>query len=246
MELKGKNVLVLGLGATGLSMARWLAGRGANLRVADSRADAPNAERLRTELPAVPVALGPFDAALFDGVDVVAISPGIALAEPEVRRALERGVPVVGDVELFACAKDAASRVLAITGSNGKSTVTMMAGSMCEAAGARTVVAGNIGIPVLDALGAAQEPEIYVLELSSFQLETTHSLRPAAATVLNISEDHLDRYDSMQGYAAAKARIFRGDGVQVLNRDDAWSRGMRLPGRHVVTFGIGAPGGAHD
>jgi UDP-N-acetylmuramoylalanine--D-glutamate ligase len=240
-DLAGSKALVLGLGATGLSMARWLARQGAQVRIADSREAPPNAQRLRTELPAVRLDAGPFRAESFDDIDLIAISPGIALAEPLVQQSLQAGTPVVGDVELFALAKDTGSRVLAITGSNGKSTVTTMTGAMCEAAGARTVIAGNIGLPVLDALEAAVPPEIYVLELSSFQLETTQSLRPAAATVLNLSEDHLDRYEDMAAYAAAKARIFAGDGTQVLNRDDAWSLGMRLPGRSVVTFGLGAP-----
>jgi UDP-N-acetylmuramoylalanine--D-glutamate ligase len=136
--------------------------------------------------------------------------------------------------------------VLAITGSNGKSTVTAMAGDMCRAAGLTTLVAGNIGLPVLDALAASESddemPQAYVLELSSFQLESTESLRPAAATMLNLSEDHLDRYDGMAGYAAAKARIFNGDGRQVLNRDDRWSMGMALPSRETSTFGLGVPG----
>jgi UDP-N-acetylmuramoylalanine--D-glutamate ligase len=246
MDVKDSNVLVLGLGATGLSMARWLARHGACVRVADSRVAPPNASRLAAELPGVRLDTGPFQASTFEGIDLIAISPGIALREPAVSEAVAGGLPVVGDVELFACAKDAKARVVAITGSNGKSTVTTMAGAMCEAAGARTVVAGNIGVPVLDALEAAVPPDIYVLELSSFQLETTRSLQPAAATVLNVSEDHLDRYDVMESYAQAKARIFQGDGAQVLNRDDAWSARMRLPGRHVLTFGLGAPGAGAD
>ncbi len=246
MQLQGRNVLVLGLGATGLSMARWLARQGACVRVADSRTDPPNASQLRAELPDLRLDTGPFRFASFDAIDLVAISPGVALSEPMVKQALDKGLPVVGDVELFAQAKDAGSKVIAVTGSNGKSTVTTMAGSMCEAAGARTVIAGNIGVPVLDALSETTQPEIYVLELSSFQLETTCSLDPAAATVLNVSEDHLDRYDGMPSYARAKARIFQGSGAQVLNREDDCSMGMRLPDRQVVTFGLDAPEGSHD
>jgi len=246
MQLPGKNVLVLGLGATGLSMARWLARQGVCVRVADTRTDPPNASQLRSELPDVRLDTGPFRFASFDAIDLLAVSPGVALSEPMVKRALDTGVPVVGDVELFAQAKDAGSKVIAVTGSNGKSTVTTMAGSMCAAAGARTVVAGNIGVPVLDALSETTQPEIYVLELSSFQLETTCSLAPAAATVLNVSEDHLDRYDGMESYARAKARVFQGGGAQVLNREDGWSMGMRLPDRQVVTFGLDAPQGACD
>jgi UDP-N-acetylmuramoylalanine--D-glutamate ligase len=222
-------------------MARWLAARGADVRVADSRESPPNATALRRELPSVRIDTGPFRPASFAGVDFLAISPGVPLAEPEVARALADGVPIVGDVELFARAKGSGSKVLAITGSNGKSTVTSMAGAMCQAAGARTIVAGNIGLPVLDALSQTPQPDLYVLELSSFQLETTSSLEPAAAAMLNLSEDHLDRYASLDDYAAAKARIFSGGGTQILNRGDRFSMGMRLPGRAVVTFGADAP-----
>jgi len=244
MELSGSRVLVLGLGETGMSMTRWLAARGAAVRVADSREAPPHAARLARELPQVRLDTGVFRASSFEAVDLIAISPGVPVAEPLVQQALAAGVPVVGDIELFAQAKDAAVPVLAITGSNGKSTVTTMVDTMCRAAGARTVMAGNIGLPVLDGLAASPTPDVYVLELSSFQLETTSSLDAKAATVLNLSEDHLDRYDGMQGYAAAKARIFQGSGVQVLNRDDACTLAMRLDQREVRTFGLGpAPEG---
>ena len=168
---------------------------------------------------------------------------------------MPRGVPVVGDVELLAQALRApvtghgslvaAPKVIAITGSNGKSTVTAMTGEICRAAGRSTVVAGNIGTPVLDALAAIEDgaaaPEVFVLELSSFQLESTASLEPAAAAMLNLTEDHLDRYSGMAEYAAAKARVFAGRGVQVLNRDDPRSLDMARPGRTVFTFGGGQP-----
>jgi len=254
LNLNGKRVLVLGLGDTGLSMTRWLTRHGAEVRVADTRADPPHAALLAEEMPHVAVATGTFDDSAFHDVDLIAISPGIDRRERPVAAAARRGVPVVGDIELFARALATLNehptpgipKVLAITGSNGKSTVTAMAGDMCRAAGLATVVAGNIGLPVLDALAAAENddmmPQAFVLELSSFQLESTSSLRPAAATVLNLSEDHLDRYDGMAGYAAAKARIFAGDGRQVINRDDRWSMGMALPGREISTFGLGAPG----
>ena len=245
---------MLGLGDTGLSMARWLARRGASVRVADSRARPPHAELLARELPQVPLAAGAFDDATLRGADLVAISPGLDRRAAPIAGAIARGVPVVGDVELFAQAlKTPVSRqpslgtakVLAITGSNGKSTVTAMTGEVCRAAGHRTVVAGNIGAPVLDALTAIEDgaaaPEVFVLELSSFQLESTASLEPAAAAMLNLTEDHLDRYAGMAEYAAAKARVFAGAGVQVLNCDDPRSMGMARPGRTVFTFGGGQP-----
>jgi UDP-N-acetylmuramoylalanine--D-glutamate ligase len=241
MNYYGHNILILGLGDTGLSVARWLAHRGASLRVADSRTAPPNLDRLRAFLPEVHVSTGGFQAADFGWAQSIVVSPGVALAEPLIQQASARGVPVLGDVELFAQALPEHAQVIAITGSNGKSTVTSMVGAMAAAAGKKTLMAGNIGVPVLDALDDHPETELYVLELSSFQLETTRSLNPVAATVLNISEDHLDRYVDIDAYAAAKAQIFNGDGVQVLNRDDARSLGMALPGRAVVSFGLSAP-----
>ena len=238
---------MLGLGDTGLSMARWLTQRGADVRVADSRAEPPHAARLAQELPEVDLETGPFTDETLRGADLIALSPGIDRREPPIVKALARGVPVAGDIELFAQALAApiASRILAVTGSNGKSTVTAMAGAMCRAAQQETVVAGNIGVPVLDALAAIEAggrmPQVFVLELSSFQLESTESLQPDAAAMLNLTEDHMDRYDGLADYAAAKARVFHGKGVQVLNRDDRWSMGMARAGRTILTFGRGAP-----
>ncbi len=251
-SLEGIAAVVAGLGPSGLSMARWLHRRGARVQVADSRAEPPCAGQLREELPGVPLRTGAFEATWFTGADLIALSPGVPRTEPAFAPALARGVPLVGDIELFARALPSlvAARVLAITGSNGKSTVTEMTGAICRAAGLPTVVAGNIGLPVLDALqaileGGTRNP-VFVLELSSFQLESTFSLDARAAACLNLSQDHLDRYAGMPAYAAAKARIFRGRGVQVLNRQDPLSLGMALAGRAVTTFGLDAPSGAHD
>jgi UDP-N-acetylmuramoylalanine--D-glutamate ligase len=250
LQLSGKKILVLGLGDTGLSCARWLAARGARVSVADTRAAPPHAARLAEWLPEVPLYTGPFDDAGLQSAEMLVVSPGLPLTEPAVARAIAAGIEVVGDVELFARAiralnakREHPMRVLAITGSNGKSTVTAMCGDMCRMAGLVTCVAGNIGLPVLDALseieqGGEPAPQAWVLELSSFQLETTSSLNADAATVLNLSEDHMDRYPDMDAYAAAKARIFSGDGVQVLNRDDPRSLAMARPGRRVVSFGL--------
>jgi UDP-N-acetylmuramoylalanine--D-glutamate ligase len=256
LNLAGKNVLVLGLGDTGLSCARWLLARGARVSVADSRDAPPQASRLAELAPGVALFTGPFDAARLQATDLLVVSPGVPLADPAVAAAIAAGVEVVGDVELFARAIAAINvqratapettgpmRLLAITGSNGKSTVTAMCGEMCRIAGLQTCVAGNIGLPVLDALLEVESynapvPQVWVLELSSFQLETTSSLNATAATVLNVSEDHMDRYADLAAYAAAKARIFSGDGVQVLNRDDPRTLAMALPGRHVISFGL--------
>lgn len=251
-----RQALVLGLGATGLSMARWLAASGIAVRIADSRINPPALEAARTALPGVRIDTGAFSARSFDGIDLIAISPGVPVQEPLVRQASQAGVEVVGDIELFARALDrlvaargaARPRVLAISGSNGKSTVTEMTGALCRAGGLVTLVAGNIGLPVLDALLAIERgeqpwPAVIVLELSSFQLETTASLRPDAAVVLNVTEDHLDRHGTMQAYAAAKARIFEGAGVQIVNRDDPLSKRMARPGAPVWSFGLGMAGG---
>jgi UDP-N-acetylmuramoylalanine--D-glutamate ligase len=244
-EWTGKTVLVLGLGDTGLSCVRWLAQKGARVRCADTRQAPPSLGAVRRSFPGVRVDLGPFRPESLAGVDAVAASPGVALREPILREALARGIEVVGDIEIFAreVARAApGARVIGVTGTNGKSTVTTLAGAMARAAGRRTVVAGNIGLPVLDALGVSQDgshPEYYVIELSSYQLETTSSLACESAAMLNLTQDHLDRYDSMQGYADAKARIFRHCGTRVVNRDDAWSLGMSAGGS--VSFGLGAP-----
>ena len=244
-QLKDKFVLVLGLGETGLSLVRWLSAQGARLRLADSRSEPPGLAEAGQHVAAGQIFCGVFGDVLFEGIDLIAISPGIPLADPFVQRAAARGIPVVGDIELFAqqlTANDLrlTTKVIAITGANGKTTVTSMVEHMCKAAGKDAVAAGNISPAVLDAVLArgAKQPEVWVLELSSFQLETTATLNADAATVLNISEDHLDRYAGIDEYAAAKARIFMGCGVQVLNRDDARSMGMALPGREVATFGL--------
>jgi UDP-N-acetylmuramoylalanine--D-glutamate ligase len=244
-ELRDKQVLVLGLGDTGLSALRWLKRKGARLSVADTRAHPPGLETVEREFHGMPIHLGPFNAEVFAQAQLIVASPGVPLAEPEVQRAMERGIPVVGDVELFAQdITGSGARVIAITGSNGKSTVTSLVGHLCAGAGVDTVIAGNIGLPVLDALTGREQsgktPGVWVLELSSFQLETTHSLQADAATVLNISADHMDRYADLDGYARAKQRIFAGCKAQVLNRDDAMSMAMRAADTELQTFGLQA------
>jgi len=242
MEYTGRNVAVLGLGLTGFSLARYLASHGATVRVADTRPMPPFADRLRIDCPGAELATGPITAATIEGADLIAISPGIAKNQEPIAAAVARGVELVGDIEIFARALPAEQKVLAITGSNGKTTVTALTGALAGAAGLATIVAGNIGTAALDAIPAdGRWPDVVVLELSSFQLETTRSLAPVAATVLNVTENHLDRYAGIGDYAAAKARIFAHGGAQVLNRDDPRSLAMRLPGRLVQTFGAGVP-----
>ena len=245
MNLQGKHVLVIGLGESGLAMARWLAREGASVRVADSREAPPNVDVLRAAVPGAELACGEFAECTFAAIDLMAISPGVPVQTPAVQAAAGRGVPLVSEIELFAWGvrKHApSSRIVAITGSNGKTTTTALTAHLLNAAGVTAVACGNISPSALDALMAAQDsqsmPSVWVLELSSFQLETTHSLAAAAATVLNISEDHLDRHDGMAGYAAAKARVFDGCAAMVLNRDDEYSAGWRRVGRHCVSFGL--------
>ena len=251
MSFAGRKVLVLGLGDTGLSMAKWLARRGASVRVADTRTAPPRLAELERSLPSVPASCGPFRDEMFADIGLVAISPGVPLAEPAVRRAVDAGMEVVGDIELFAQAlRERRAQIIAVTGTNGKSTVTALIGAMARAAGADCEVAGNIGPAVLEALmrreDAGRAAGLWVLEVSSFQLETTASLAADAATVLNVTEDHLDRYRGIDDYARAKARVFSGDGIQVLNRDDRRSLAMTLPGRKTSTFGLDAPRHAED
>ncbi len=245
-SLKNKSVLVLGLGETGLSMVRWLAAQGAHLRVADSRDYPPGLEDVAQFVKSGQLFCGPFSDELFAGIDLIAISPGVPLSDPHVAVARARGIPVVGDIELFSnqlTTNDLrlATKVLAITGSNGKTTVTSLVEHLCRAAGRDAVAAGNISPAVVDVVLArgAVQPQVWVLELSSFQLETTSSLQADVAVVLNISEDHLDRYAGMEEYAAAKQRIFKHCGVQVLNRDDA--RCMKMQQEGCITFGLGLP-----
>ncbi len=249
MELMGKTVVVAGLGESGLAMAKWLDRQGARVRVADSRATPPNQAELAAAVPAAELVCGAFAAATFADVDVVAISPGVPR---ETLPALT--VPVVSEIELFAWGLRAlapAAKVVAITGSNGKTTTTALTAHLLNGAGVTARAAGNISPSALDALMDAADhgdlPQAWVLELSSFQLEATHTLNADAATVLNVSEDHLDRYQgSLANYAAAKARIFKGAKAAVLNRDDDWSLANGRCGVPFVTFGLDAPGRAGD
>ena len=236
--------LVVGLGQSGLSAARALQALGAAFAVTDSRSDPPGRAALRAEFPDLPCHLGGFDPAIFASAARLLVSPGVAVATPAIAEAAARGAPVWGDIELLARLTQVP--VAAITGSNGKSTVTTLLGLMTERAGVRAAVGGNLGTPALelwlrDERNAGVAPELYVLELSSFQLETTHSLNARVATVLNLSPDHMDRYDSLDDYIAAKRRVFRGDGTMVVNADDPAVMAMIEPGREVVRFTLAEP-----
>ena len=253
MELKGKRALVIGLGESGLAMAKWLARQGAVVRVADSRQAPPNVDALRATVPGAELVAGDFAETTFADIDLIAISPGVPVQTRQVQAALARGVPVASEIELFAWGVrqyTPQARVIAITGSNGKTTTTTLTAYLLNFVGVSATACGNISPSALDALMAALDtssfPDVWVLELSSFQLETTQSLNADAATVLNISEDHLDRYAGMDDYAAAKERVFQGGGVMLLNRDDPRCSAWRKSGRKTVSFGLDAAPTASD
>jgi UDP-N-acetylmuramoylalanine--D-glutamate ligase len=231
--------LVVGLGKTGLACARWLHGRGERVAVTDSRTAPPELAALRAlaDLTGAPIEvhLGGFDLSLLDDADRVVLSPGVSRAEPLVQAALGRGLPVLGDIELFARGKRAPA--VAITGTNGKSTVTTLVAAMASAAGRRVLAGGNLGEPALELL-SQPAPELYVLELSSFQLESTDSLELEAAAVLNVTPDHLDRYASLGDYAAAKGRIFAHAAVAVVNLDDPAVTPLPRAGQQRVGFSL--------
>jgi UDP-N-acetylmuramoylalanine--D-glutamate ligase len=233
--LQGQHILILGLGSSGLAMARWCAERGADITVADTREAPANLQVLNTELPEVQFKSGPFAANLLEGTSVRAVfaSPGLAPIEtlPVIEAAKAMGLWVGGELSLFVQAlenlkatRDYAPQVLAITGTNGKTTVTSLTGQLIERAGKTVKVAGNIGPTLLDTLRfsmATELPDVWVLELSSFQLDNAGPFEPSAATVLNITQDHLDWHGNMAAYAAAKEKIFGASSLMVLNRDDA-------------------------
>lgn len=229
--------IVVGLGKSGMSLVRFLANRGVSFAVADTRDNPPELATLRREYPQVEVRCGELDVEFLCRADELYVSPGLALATPALQQAAARGVKLSGDIELFA--RNAKAPIVAISGSNAKSTVTTMVGDMAAAAGKRVAVGGNLGTPALDLLD--DSVELYVMELSSFQLETTDQLCAEVATVLNVSEDHMDRYSGLPAYHLAKHRIFRGARQVVVNRQDALSRPLIGEGLPCWTFGLNKP-----
>ncbi|WP_312055380.1 UDP-N-acetylmuramoyl-L-alanine--D-glutamate ligase [Pantoea brenneri] len=231
-DYRGRKVVIIGLGLTGLSCVDFFLAQGVTPRVMDTRVSPPGLDKLPAQ---VERHLGGINGDWLLDADLIVASPGVALAHPILSEAVEAGIEIVGDIELFC--REAQAPIVAITGSNGKSTVTTLVGEMAKAAGWQVGVGGNIGLPALSLL---QSPaQLYVLELSSFQLETTHSLKAAAATVLNVSEDHMDRYPlGMQQYRAAKLRIYENAKVCVVNADDALTMPVRGADARCVSFGI--------
>jgi UDP-N-acetylmuramoylalanine--D-glutamate ligase len=243
---KASSAVIVGLGRTGLSCARHLRSLGWRIAITDTRVKPPELERLREQFPDVVVSLGRLDVQLLDDAMCVVASPGISLEEPFFVEARARGLEIVGDIEIFARQVDAP--VVGITGTNGKSTVTTLVGRMARRAGIQARVGGNLGEPALDLLAAAHadstNTQLYVLELSSFQLDTTTSLDLQAATVLNVTPDHLDRYSSVGEYADAKARIFARCDTAVINLDDPLVVAMPRPGQRTLGFSLRASIGA--
>ena len=234
------HAVVVGLGKTGFSVARYLLSAGSRVAVTDNRAEPPELARLIALGGDILVRTGGFDAALLEHADLVVVSPGVALTGPFFDAARARGLSIVGDIELFARA--ARAPVVGITGTNGKSTVTTLLGKMAARSGLTMRAGGNLGAPALDLLD--EGVELYILELSSFQLETTASLALAAATVLNVTPDHMDRYPDLVAYAAAKARIFARCDVAVINLDDPLVVRMPRPGQRTLSFSLRADVGA--
>jgi UDP-N-acetylmuramoylalanine--D-glutamate ligase len=216
-QKNAKTTVIAGLSQTGFSVALYLLKRGVSVAITDSREAPPALSKLQAMYPEVPVFTGAFEVSLLRDAAELVVSPGIPLTDPFVQQARYMGVPVIGDIELFA--REANAPVIAVTGSNGKSTVVSLVTEMAKTAGKRVQLGGNIGVPALDVLQTTA-PDLYVLELSSFQLDTTHSLKPAAAVVLNISPDHMDRYPSFEDYSHSKLSIYKNAEVAIVNADD--------------------------
>ena len=229
--------VVVGMGQTGLSCARYLAARGLPFAAVDSRDEPPLLARFRAEFPRAELRTGAFDAAFLAAASEVVLSPGVDPAQPAIRAARAAGAVVLGDIELFH--REARAPVVAITGTNAKSTVTTLVWLMAQQAGLRVACGGNLGTPALELL--APEVALYVLELSSFQLETVIDFRADVAAILNIAPDHLDRYPDMGAYREAKLRVYRGARCAVFNRDDALTLPRAGDGERRLSFGEGSP-----
>lgn len=240
---KLKHSIIVGLGKTGISCVQYFIRKKKNIIVLDTRANPPGLAEFKREFPQIPVYLEKLDPKLLDQADEVIVSPGVSLEEPFLQQAIQKKIPVIGDIELFVRA--AKAPIVAITGTNAKGTVTTLIGDMIKNAGYKVIVGGNIGTPALDLLVEAK-PDFYVLELSSFQLESTFSLQAEAATILNISEDHLDRHKTMEAYIAAKQRIYLNCKNAIWNREDKWTypayRSQEKEMAKYLSFGLSEPG----
>ena len=235
------KVLVVGLGETGFSVAKFLKQQMIKFAVVDSRDSPPLNHALLQDIPDTPLFTGGFDDAAFEAATHLLVSPGVSLQQSSIQKSIQMGKRIISDIDLFSCATE--EPIIAITGSNGKSTVTTMLGEMADACGVKTSIGGNLGTPALDLLD--ETIELYVLELSSFQLERTTILNAKAATVLNISADHMDRHSDITEYAKEKQKVFLGDGVMVLNEDDSIVKAMTRKNRKESTFSVHKKKGFH-
>ena len=234
------DAVIVGLGKTGLSCFRYLSNQGLNVAITDSREEPPELLELKAEFESASVYLGQINEQVLLASDQIILSPGVSLDDKSIKLSIENNIPVFGDIELF-CQK-AQAPIIAVSGSNGKSTVTTIVAEMTRLAGLKTYVGGNIGIPALDLLSDST-PDLYVLELSSFQLETTYSLNAHASVVLNVSPDHMDRYSSLKDYANTKKRIYSGQGLMVLNKDEEYIHSIMDSKRDTIYFSLDAPEG---
>ena len=245
--MNNTHAVIVGLGKTGLSCARYFHARGRPFKVIDSRFSPPSLAEFETEFPGQQIELGGFSQQSLLQAGEIVLSPGISLQTPEIAHAISQGVPVTGDIDIFS--REVTAPVIAVTGSNGKSTVVTLVAEMARQMGIRVAVGGNLdgraSMPALDLLHSG-ERDLYVLELSSFQLETTSSLNAEIAVILNLSEDHLDRYASMQDYAAAKQRIYKGARQVLINRNDPASEPWETAAGQHWSYGFDQAAGDHD
>ncbi len=236
--MKNYDYVIVGLGKTGISCVRYLASHNYQFAITDDRVEPPGLTELQTQYPHIHLSLGDFDQQLLTHARAVILSPGVPRSHPAIQFCQQQQIPVISDVELFAQHSDVP--VIAITGSNGKSTVTSLVAAMAQTAGIRVHAGGNLGIPALDLL-TLSSAELFVLELSSFQLESIFSLKPQVATILNISPDHMDRYADLDAYAHAKQRIYHHSQYQVINRDDPLTQTITQATCNALSFGLSLP-----
>nr|WP_232086012.1 UDP-N-acetylmuramoyl-L-alanine--D-glutamate ligase [Candidatus Nitrosacidococcus tergens] len=230
--------VIIGLGKTGLSCAQFLSQQNCQFTVIDSRENPPEYAQFKKQFPKIPIYLGSFNPSIISTADRLIVSPGVSIHDSSILEAQKIGIPILGDIELFA--HYAKAPIIAITGSNGKSTVTLLVDAMVRNANKQVLTGGNLGVPALTLLEGST-PDFYVLELSSFQLETTHTLKPESSCILNISPDHMDRYSNIESYIEAKLRIYQNAKTIVVNKDDPYLSSFSYSHSHCIQFTLNHP-----